>query len=393
MFRRELVARILASLGIAQAACGEGTSTETGTSTGTATTTASTTTTTSTTTVTMTVTDTVYDGGPGATLSCFPLQGDSGVCPTDLATALAIFTSQGCTTNWDVVEVLSGPVTVEAGECCYESEIVLCTGPTGRAYLVDHRPRVAAPRRGPDTGTWAGGARPDLDGLTARDRAKLAQAWAGDALQEHASVASFSRASLALLAAGAPAELIESTHRAALDEVLHARLCFTLASAYAGEVITPSPFPLEGKVQVSASLADIAESTVLEGCVGETISAVIAAEQLAHAVDPAVRAALARIAADEARHAELAWRTAAWAVRAGGTPARAAFEQALAGYDGWGPRAPPNPPDQGGGSSPPTASPMTAHGRLDAATAARVTALAIAEIVGPAARQLLREGA
>lgn len=95
-----------------------------------------------------------------------------------------------------------------------------------------------------------------------------------------------------------------------------------------------------------------------------------------------MRAALARIAADEARHAELAWRTVAWALRAGGSPARAAFEEALeaalARHEGEGRK------DAGR-----TSAAMAAHGRLDAATAARVTAVAITEIVGPAARRLV----
>ncbi len=45
--------------------------------------------------------------------------------------------------------------------------------------------------------------------------------------------------------------------------------------------------------------------------------------------DPIVRAVLERIARDEARHAALGWRFAAWAVRAGGPSALAAFDEGL----------------------------------------------------------------
>jgi hypothetical protein len=386
IFRRALAVRILASLGIAQAACGEGTSPSSEASTGTGTT-STTTTSTTTTTTTTTTTGAVGDGGADGMVSCFPLQTEGGTCPTDLTVAFDVFTSQGCVTTWEVTQVLSGPIDVVAGQCCYMADIQFCSGPTGRAYLVDHRPRIAAPRRGPDTGGWAEGAAPGLAGLAAADRAALAEAWAADALQEHASVASFSRASLALLAAGAPADLVEDTHRAALDEVRHAQLCFALASAYGGEAIAPGPFPLGGEVRVSAGFAALVESTVEEGCLGETVAAVIAAEQLARAVDPAVRAALARIAADEARHAELAWRTVAWAVRAGGVAARAAFEQALVAALGRvaGARASGHVGHEGGSAA------MAAHGRLDAATTARVTANAVADIVSPAARALLQD--
>jgi hypothetical protein len=267
------------------------------------------------------------------------------------------------------------------------ADIMFCSGPTGRAYLVDQRPLVAPPLRTTGAQEWAEGRScdPNLDGLTAADRAALADAWSRDALQEHASVASFSRASLALLAAGAPADLVEDTHRAALDEITHARLCFALASAYAGRAIAPGPFPLGGEVQVGTSLTAVVQSTVEEGCVGEIVAAVLASEQLARAVDPAVRAVLARIAADEARHAELAWRTAAWAVRAGGSAVRAAFEQAITTAIA---RVAATPDRTIHRSSPSTA--MAAHGQLDPATIARATAIAITDVVGPAARALLQ---
>jgi hypothetical protein len=46
---------------------------------------------------------------------------------------------------------------------------------------------------------------------------------------------------LELLALGAPAELVEKAHVAALDEIEHARICFALASAYGGERYGPGP--------------------------------------------------------------------------------------------------------------------------------------------------------
>jgi hypothetical protein len=132
-------------------------------------------------------------------------------------------------------------------------------------------------------------------------------------------------------------------------------------------------------VRVAGSLAALAASAVKEGCVGETVAAVMAAEQLARAKDPAVRAALARIAVDEGRHAELAWRAVTWAVREGGAEVRAAVAQAFAEA-----LASPAPGADG-------AEALADHGRLDAATAARVAAVALGEVVAPAARALLGE--
>ena len=72
---------------------------------------------------------------------------------------------------------------------------------------------------------------------------------------------------------------------------------------------------LEG-VQVQALVQEGIEAIVVltfrEGCVGETVAALEAREALDHATDPEVRAALERIAADEQRHAELAWRVVSW---------------------------------------------------------------------------------
>jgi hypothetical protein len=46
--------------------------------------------------------------------------------------------------------------------------------------------------------------------------------------------------------------------------------------------------------------------------VRETWAALLAAHQAEHATDPRVRAVMRAIAADEARHAELAWAIDAW---------------------------------------------------------------------------------
>lgn len=106
-----------------------------------------------------------------------------------------------------------------------------------------------------------------------------------------------------------------------------------------------------------------------------------AAEQLARAEDPAVRAALARIAEDESRHAALAWRTVAWALQRGGAPVRAAVEEAFT--------APLAFPAEGAEVD---ASVLAAHGRLDAPTLRAATARALDGIVRPCAAALLAVG-
>ncbi len=323
--------------------------------------------------------------GDYMTTECFvwPLTGGTGgaggasgaggagdtTCPSQSA-ALSHFGGCGVTS-------VDGPGAYANGQCCYPVTEPGCL--TGRPFLVQDRPRAAPVRRSPAKG-WSRAASPSVAGLSSRARAALAEAWASDARGEHASVASFARFTLDLIAVGAPAELLAAAQRAALDEVRHAELCFALASAYGGAPLSPGPFPFGGSVAVAGDLATLAASAVKEGCVGETLAAIQASAQRDAATDPAVRAALTTIAADEARHAELAWRTVAWAVAEGGAEVlravRAAFDEALA--------APPIPEPIAAD----LVTELAAHGRLDGPTLTRAFERAIAEVIRPAMRSL-----
>ncbi|MEO9231703.1 MAG: ferritin-like domain-containing protein [Polyangiaceae bacterium] len=199
----------------------------------------------------------------------------------------------------------------------------------GRPLLADETPRVAEPTNRSD---WTMALMPAIAALPLAERAALAETWARDAASEHASIASFSRFSLQLMALGAPADLVEAAHRAALDEARHARDAYALASAYAGKDLGPSPLDIRGTLDhvADVTLARLAVETFEHGCVGETMAAWDAREKLAQYNDPTVRGVLGRVAADEESHAELAWRAVAWAVRAGGDQARDALEESFA---------------------------------------------------------------
>ncbi len=212
------------------------------------------------------------------------------------------------------------------GQCCYE----FCEGPCcGRAFMVDGSMRVAAPASG---GGWLTASLASDDDLAVEARRLAAAGWLRDAQLEHASIASFSRFVLELLAVGAPASLVREAGQAMLDEVRHAELCFGLASRFGGATVGPAPLSMEGAL-TARSLPEIAAAAAVEGCVGETIAALTATRQLARAIDPEVRGALERIASDEARHAELAFRFVRWALDTGGEATRScvarAFDEAL----------------------------------------------------------------
>jgi len=158
------------------------------------------------------------------------------------------------------------------------------------------------------------------------NRTELAAHWAREAAFEHASVASFAQLTLDLLAVGAPPDLLEASQRACLDEIAHARITYALASSYGGAPVGPAP--LEARPGACRSLADLARTTFVDACVGESVAAAELSERARRESDPALRAALETMAADEERHADLAWRIVAWALRSGDPAVAAALADA-----------------------------------------------------------------
>ena len=188
-------------------------------------------------------------------------------------------------------------------------------GPTpGRPFLVDGSARQA-PLCGGE-----GWLDTDLalrtDHLSRGERVRLTEAWTQVALLEHASIAAFARFTLQLLALGAPADLVEAANAAVAEETAHARMAFAVASGFAGQPLGPGRLAIEGSLEAT-SLRDTVIATIREGCIGETVSAVQAAEALDYVTDPALRQVLTRIAGDETRHAQLAWRFVQWALDRG----------------------------------------------------------------------------
>ncbi|MGZ5967700.1 MAG: ferritin-like domain-containing protein, partial [Polyangiales bacterium] len=130
------------------------------------------------------------------------------------------------------------------------------------------------------------------------------------AAAEHASIASFARVSLALLAHGAPADLIADTHRAALDEIEHARTLYRLA---AGDVPL-GPAALAMEPFVVPSLPELIVSTFEDACVAEARGALSLVRLAEDERDPEIALIFRQIHEDELRHVVLAWRTLAWAI-------------------------------------------------------------------------------
>lgn len=124
---------------------------------------------------------------------------------------------------------------------------------------------------------------------------------------EAASVPAFRRLERELARLGA-SQLSAAARASARDEVRHTRTMTRLAQRYGASVAAPKV----SSPSRQRTAAEIAHENAVEGCVRETFSALLAWHQAARARDPQVALDMRGIAADETRHAELAWRVAAW---------------------------------------------------------------------------------
>jgi hypothetical protein len=217
----------------------------------------------------------------------------------------------------------SGELCVADSTGAHHCKQVPCVVP-GRPFWVDGDVRAASAARRED---WASELSTELDcELTEPDRAALADYFSRAGLLEHASVAAFARFALELLHFGAPLELVAGAHRALGEELEHARLCFSLASRYGGRSIGPGVLDVSGCLD-QLSLAAAVRAAVREGCVGETVAAVQAAEAFEYARDGEVKAALERIRRDEWEHAQLSFRFVRWALEIDPTLAGAVLDE------------------------------------------------------------------
>lgn len=278
-----------------------------------------------------------------------------------------------------VDDVVCGPLHSEVGTCCFW--FVYSVGPScpGRPFTVEGHarlPEVVA------RGNWAEDIALPLDELDPALRRRLAEGWAQDGCFEHASIASFARFVMELLAVGAPASLVAEAQQALGEEHEHARAFFGLASAYGGHPVGPGALDVRDALAGSHDPVSIAEALVREGCIGETISSLQLQVAAARASDPTLRARLEVIAEQELRHAALAWSALAWLMARGDDRLRARVAQTFAEAARFVPRAADASDDL------PEAL-LHAHGRLGADERLALAQRALERLVAPAAARLL----
>lgn len=236
-----------------------------------------------------------------------------------------------CCDTGTMTKVACGPDPT-AQNCCYTTVFVVEEVCMGRPFVVDGEARTAAlvvdeliVDETDACDGWQAPLSPATDGLDDATRRALGEAWAHDALAEHASIASFARFARQLRAIAAPPDLVADAERAMDDEVRHAEMCFGLASAYLGQKVGPGNLACDEGFPACGDRIWIARAAVREGAIGETIAALCAAAAARDARDPVVFGVLSSIAKDEAAHAAIAWRFLAHALGEGD----AAMQQAI----------------------------------------------------------------
>ncbi|MCA9714418.1 MAG: ferritin-like domain-containing protein [Myxococcales bacterium] len=260
---------------------------------------------------------------------------DEGICGELIAQVQCIGGGAGCLSDQDcpqagcfdgdpgMVQHVCWPQ--EGSWSCKPPE--WCQGDCGRPLLIDGEVRTAPARPRDD---WSLAQRDAPHALPPALARHLGERWTAIALLEHASIASFARFNLQLARLGAPPTLLAESRRAMTDELLHARLCFSLARRYRGRALGPGALPITGDAPCPREPAAIVETLIQEACVGETLAAAEARATAARSEDPTVRRALEQIAEDELRHAALGWRALRWILDRAGAEERAQLLATLA---------------------------------------------------------------
>lgn len=158
----------------------------------------------------------------------------------------------------------------------------------------------------------------DLDPPPPSESAEVAAYFEALSYFEEASVEAFEQLRDELAAHGAPRPLVAAASRAAEEERQHARIARTLALRFGGRPSLPPP-ALRGE----RTLAELALDNATVGCIRGAYGAAVVRVQAVRASDVVVRAAMKRLAPEEARHADLAWAVHDW-IRARATPELAA---------------------------------------------------------------------
>ncbi len=215
---------------------------------------------------------------------------------------------------------------------------------------------------------WLGGpaeghfrrSRPGIDGLPwgtvavgdyppeLIDRARLS--WTDGAWREYTTAAAFADLLGAMLAAGAPVDLVGMAGDFIADEMVHTELNARMAMELGGAAPYQADHgALRPRGLELPPLQRACELALTVSCIGEALSVPLLAGSMQVAAHPLTRAVLERIVQDEAPHARLGWLFLEWAAERIDDRERARLARvtlaALAAYRGYW-ETPPAPPGE-----------------------------------------------
>jgi hypothetical protein len=147
----------------------------------------------------------------------------------------------------------------------------------------------------------------------APDLTRVRHEWRERIAAEYTSAAITQHATLWLIQAGAPPDLIEAGLAIVADELAHSRLSHEVYIAAGG---TAPPALDQGALGLARSAAplehDLARAIVRVFCLGETVAVPLFRHLREPCTHPVARAALDRILRDEVRHRDFGWDALDW---------------------------------------------------------------------------------
>lgn len=149
-------------------------------------------------------------------------------------------------------------------------------------------------------------------------------AWIDNGRGEHSSISAFSDLSLKLVQMGCPPDLLKRAHQAALDEINHAQLAFTLDAARNDNRSPQGPAAqcgFTGNVGHFIRVQRMAVETFTDGCLFEARSAQGLRKMVDEEPDETIRQEIQRTVVEEDSHVELAWKILEWCFREMAQPA------------------------------------------------------------------------
>ena len=152
-------------------------------------------------------------------------------------------------------------------------------------------------------------ARPNWKGFARGELQAAGEAWRARATQERRSAAVFATISSGFATLDLPLSVLAAVTRIVADEVRHTAICRRLAAELGADAPDDDLGAAERRLRPPhTGVTETAVSLLLvEGALGETISAAMFAATRAAAREPRTRSALSIILRDEVRHARTCW--------------------------------------------------------------------------------------